>query len=125
MLLTAHVPNMANHPHNADWSPDAWKACTATQQPSYPDVSELQSALAELASLPPLVTSWEIEALTSQIAEAQEGKRFLLQGGDCAETFDDCSSATIAGMSSDVAARMRLVMPLLRAAAPGLERLLA
>jgi len=96
MSLTAHVLHMANHPHNADWSPESWKACTAVQQPSYPDANELRSALGELSSLPPLVTSWEIEALTSQIAEAQEGKRFLLQGGDCAETFDDCRSATIA-----------------------------
>jgi len=66
------------------------------QQPSYSDDAELQAALLELSSLPPLVTSWEIEGLTAQIAEAQEGKRFLLQGGDCAETFDECRSASIA-----------------------------
>ena len=51
----------------------------------------LASALDELRALPPLVTSWEILALKQQLADAQEGKRFLLQGGDCAETFDDCN----------------------------------
>ena len=49
----------------------------------------------ELAALPPLVTSWEILALKKQIAEAQEGKRFVLQGGDCAESFSDCESGLI------------------------------
>jgi 3-deoxy-7-phosphoheptulonate synthase len=52
--------------------------------------------LRELSQLPPLVTSWEIERLKSQLAEAARGERFLLQGGDCAETFADCTSATIA-----------------------------
>ncbi len=52
--------------------------------------------IGELAKLPPLVTSWEIETLKSQLAEAAMGKRFLLQGGDCAERFDDCESTAIA-----------------------------
>ena len=45
--------------------------------------------------MPPLVTSWEILTLKQQLAEAQEGKRFLLQGGDCAETFAECNSEVI------------------------------
>lgn len=49
----------------------------------------------ELEHLPPLVTSWEILALTRQLADAQEGRRFLLQGGDCAESFADCESTLI------------------------------
>ena len=49
-----------------------------------------------LSNLPPLVTSWEVEALRSQLAEAARGETFLLQGGDCAESFDACDSATIA-----------------------------
>ena len=53
--------------------------------------------LAELAELPPLVTSWEVESLKSQLAEAQQGRRFLLQGGDCGERFDDCRPDPIAG----------------------------
>lgn len=46
--------------------------------------------------MPPLVTSWEIERLRSQLADAEEGRRFVLQGGDCAETFADCRSDVIA-----------------------------
>jgi 3-deoxy-7-phosphoheptulonate synthase len=87
---------MPNHPSQPDWSPDSWRALKAAQQPAYPDPAELEAAVTELASLPPLVTSWEVEALTQQIAEAQEGRRFLLQGGDCAETFDECRSPSIA-----------------------------
>ena len=80
-------------PH--EWSPQSWRARPATQMPRYPDAAELESALAELRRLPPLVTSWEILSLKQQLAEAQEGKRFLLQGGDCAENFDECSSDVI------------------------------
>ncbi|MCI1710389.1 MAG: 3-deoxy-7-phosphoheptulonate synthase class II [Chiayiivirga sp.] len=78
-----------------DWTPQSWRARTALQQPTYPDPVALESALSELGRLPPLVTSWEILALKRQLAEAQEGKRFLLQGGDCAESFSDCESGLI------------------------------
>lgn len=73
-----------------DWRPDSWRARPALQQPVYPDAGSLQSVQDELRSLPPLVTSWEINNLKQQLAEAQEGKRFLLQGGDCAESFAEC-----------------------------------
>ena len=79
----------------ADWSPSSWRQRPALQMPTYPDQGALDSTLRELHALPPLVTSWEILALKKQIAEAQEGKRFILQGGDCAETFDGCSSEVI------------------------------
>jgi 3-deoxy-7-phosphoheptulonate synthase len=65
------------------------------QQPAYANASALASALAEVRQLPPLVTSWEVLALKRQLAEAAAGRRFLLQGGDCAESFADCDSATI------------------------------
>lgn len=78
-----------------DWSPESWQARTAIQQPTYPDVAALNIALSELAFLPPLVTSWEIFALKQLLADAAEGRRFLLQGGDCAENFDDCTSPLI------------------------------
>ena len=87
---------MPNHPSQPDWTPDAWRSRPAAQQPAWPDAAALEAALAELSSLPPLVTSWEIESLKSQLAEAQEGRRFLLQGGDCAEAFEECRSAAIA-----------------------------
>ena len=80
------------------WSPTSWQATPggAMQQPCYPNAEALRRVVEQLAHLPPLVTSWEIESLKSQLAEAAAGKRFLLQGGDCAETFDDCESTAIA-----------------------------
>ena len=77
------------------WSPASWRTRSASQQPVYPDAAALASVQTELSLLPPLVTSWEILALKKQLAEAQEGKRFLLQGGDCAESFSDCESGLI------------------------------
>jgi 3-deoxy-7-phosphoheptulonate synthase len=77
------------------WSPDSWQRFEAAQQADYPDAQALDAALAELAELPPLVTSWEILALKRQIAEAQRGERFVLQGGDCAESFAECNSDVI------------------------------
>lgn len=79
----------------AEWTPASWRSRTAVQMPTYPDAGALESALGELRLLPPLVTSWEIFTLKKQLAEAQEGKRFLLQGGDCAESFSDCESGLI------------------------------
>ncbi|MBB1059682.1 class II 3-deoxy-7-phosphoheptulonate synthase [Marilutibacter spongiae] len=78
-----------------DWAPSGWRNLTALQQPTYPDAAALEGVLEELRALPPLVTSWEILALKQQLADAQEGKRFLLQGGDCAETFDACTPDVI------------------------------
>ena len=86
----------ALHGHTAAWDRASWKAFTATQQADYPDTEALDRALRELAELPPLVTSWEILALRQQIAEAQRGERFFLQGGDCAESFAECNSDVIA-----------------------------
>ena len=79
----------------ADWTPSSWRTRAATQQPQYPDATALAKVQDELSRLPPLVTSWEIFALKKQIADAQEGRRFLLQGGDCAESFSDCESGLI------------------------------
>ena len=70
---------------NVIWSPNSWKRKAVAQQVVYPDRAALEEVLAELAKLPPLVTSWEVERLKSQLAEATRGERFLLQGGDCAE----------------------------------------
>ena len=78
-----------------DWSPASWRSKPALQQPAYPSASELESTLVELSRMPPLVTPWEVDALKTQLAEAAEGRRFLLQGGDCAERFADCDSSII------------------------------
>jgi len=77
------------------WSPDSWKQKPAAQQVVYPDADAYQETLVELSQLPPLVTSWEIETLKSQLAEAAQGRRFLLQGGDCSESFADCQADII------------------------------
>ncbi len=79
----------------AAWTPTSWQQKPAGQQPDYPDREALRAAVAHLASLPPLVTSWEVERLKSQLAEAAAGRRFLLQGGECAERFDRCSAGDI------------------------------
>ena len=77
------------------WTPASWRARPAVQQPTYDDADELADVLGQLGELPPLVTSWEILSLRNLLAEASEGRRFLLQGGDCAESFDDCTSPLI------------------------------
>ena len=78
------------------WHPAGWQARTAQQQPVYADARALERAVVALSRLPPIVVSWEVEALRTHLASAQRGERFLLQGGDCAETFEDCESDKIA-----------------------------
>lgn len=77
------------------WNPQSWRGRTAAQSFSYADEMALAAVLDKLRSLPPLVTSWEVESLKEHLAEAQRGERFILQGGDCAETLDDCNSDVI------------------------------
>jgi len=77
------------------WTPDSWSNYPQSQEVAYPNRAAVASCAATLRELPPLVTSWEIERLKSFIAEAQDGKRFLLQGGDCAESLDDCKAESI------------------------------
>jgi 3-deoxy-7-phosphoheptulonate synthase len=77
------------------WVPSSWQKLPVVQQPVYADPKALNSVLSDLSRLPPLVTSWEIENLKRQLAEATLGQRFLLQGGDCSESFQDCESASI------------------------------
>ncbi len=91
------------------WTPDSWRQRQALQQPNYPDPAAVDRALAELRQLPPLVTSWEILQLRAQLAEAADGKRFVLQGGDCAERFADCTPRRIANMLK-VLVQMSLVL---------------
>jgi 3-deoxy-7-phosphoheptulonate synthase len=78
------------------WSPASWRRKPAAQQPSYPDPGRVEEVMDVIARLPPLVTSWEVEALREQLAAAARGEAFLLQGGDCAESFEDCRSEVIA-----------------------------
>jgi len=80
------------------WHPLSWNSREINQLPPYPDTVALQSAYNQLRSLPPLITSWEVEALKEKLANVSEGKAFLLQGGDCAETFDACKAPKIVNM---------------------------
>ena len=73
-----------------NWTPASWRKKEVLQQPSYPDQDQLLDAVGRLAQLPPLVTSWEIESLKEQLALAARGEAFLLQGGDCSESLNDC-----------------------------------
>ena len=83
-------------PAHQAWNPASWQTKPAQQQPTYRDPAALGTAIAQLAQLPPIVVSWEVERLREELAAAQRGERFLLQGGDCAESFDDCESSKIA-----------------------------
>jgi 3-deoxy-7-phosphoheptulonate synthase len=83
------------YPAPQDWSPNSWRSKTAAQQPTYPSEQKLQAVLRILSVLPPLVTPGEIDSLRLQLAEAAAGRKFLLQGGDCAESFDDCNAPAI------------------------------
>jgi 3-deoxy-7-phosphoheptulonate synthase len=87
---------MTARPPVEDWSPTSWTRHPAEQQPAYRDAHAFGRVVSELRTLPPIVVSWEIESLKAQIADAQQGRRFLLQGGDCAESFAECESGQIA-----------------------------
>ncbi len=78
-----------------NWAPGSWQNYKALQQATYPDADDLARVLGQLSQLPPLVTSGEILNLKEQIADAQAGRSFMLQGGDCAENFDECTSPLI------------------------------
>ncbi|HTL37686.1 MAG TPA: 3-deoxy-7-phosphoheptulonate synthase class II [Kofleriaceae bacterium] len=88
------LPKVYDSP--TDWTPDSWHSKPAAQQPAYGDTQAVARVMHEMANLPPLVTSWEIENLKADLAKAAKGESFVLQGGDCAESFDDCRSDPIA-----------------------------
>ncbi|MDZ7680772.1 MAG: 3-deoxy-7-phosphoheptulonate synthase [Fodinibius sp.] len=89
------APEVAN-PN--DWSPLSWKNFPVKQLPTYPNQAELEQAYQQLSDNPPLITSWEVEALKKKLADVSAGKAFMLQGGDCAESFDDCKSPKIVNL---------------------------
>lgn len=97
------------------WHPTSWQSRQAKQQANYPDQEALQTVLDQLSSLPPLVTSWEILSLKEQIAQAQAGNRFFLQGGDCAESFAECNSEVITN-------RLKVLLQMSLALTHGLQK---
>jgi 3-deoxy-7-phosphoheptulonate synthase len=77
-----------SHPAALDALAQAWRALPIVQQPVWPDQNLLAQTLRTLESVPPIVAPAEVDALTAKLAEVAEGRAFMLQGGDCAETFD-------------------------------------
>jgi len=78
-----------------NWSKDSWKAFPAMQQVDWPDKEKHKAILQQINRLPPLVFAGEIRKLQTLLADAAQGKAFLLQGGDCAEEFSECTAPTI------------------------------
>ena len=79
----------------ARWTPASWRDCPIRQVPTYPDVAKLEAMEARIAKYPPLVFAGEARRLRESLAQAAEGKAFVLQGGDCAESFSDFTANTI------------------------------
>ena len=77
------------------WTPNSWRSKTALQMPEYPDSEHLNNVEREIASFPPLVFVGEAQRLKSSLAKVAKGEGFLLQGGDCAESFAEFSPNNI------------------------------
>jgi len=80
---------------NAKWTPETWRNLPVMQVPDYPDAAKLMAVEARLAGFPPLVFAGEARKLKKKLARVSEGKGFLLQGGDCAESFAEHSADNI------------------------------
>jgi 3-deoxy-7-phosphoheptulonate synthase len=82
-------------PARTEWAPDAWRRRPAQQLPVYPDAAALAAAEAKLRAFPPLVFAGEARHLKAALARVAAGKAFLLQGGDCAESFAEFTADNI------------------------------
>ena len=107
--MKADTRNLSPVREAPNWTPASWQTKPAVQQPTYPDAAALSAALTHLHELPPLVTSLEVLNLKRRLTDAAEGRCFLLQGGDCAESFADCNS-TIISNRLKVLLQMSLVL---------------
>ncbi|TBW09368.1 3-deoxy-7-phosphoheptulonate synthase class II [Azotobacter chroococcum] len=92
-----------------NWTPDSWRTRPIQQQPEYPDTTHLAQVEATLAGYPPLVFAGETRELRRLFAEVSQGRAFLLQGGDCAESFAEFSSSKI-GDTVKVLLQMAVIM---------------
>jgi 3-deoxy-7-phosphoheptulonate synthase len=77
------------------WTPASWRDRPAAQQPRWPDEAALEQALKTLSTLPPLVFAGEARNLTAQLGQVADGEAFLVQAGDCAESFEAFSADAI------------------------------
>ena len=99
----------------SDWSPTSWQQKPASQQATYADPAALEAVLTELRLRPPLVTVAEVERLRTDLAAAARGECFVLQGGDCAESFAECRPEIIAN-------RLRVILQMSLVLVHGLEQ---
>lgn len=81
------MTNSTDYPAGAAWAPDTWRSFPARQMPAYPDPDALRTVESQLSTYPPLVFAGEVRELRASLAEAAAGRAFVLQGGDCAESF--------------------------------------
>ena len=77
------------------WTPSSWQDRTVKQQPTWPDVGALESSLKQISTLPPLVFAGEARSLQTELGRVASGNAFLLQAGDCAESFEEFSADNI------------------------------
>jgi len=94
-MVRRYAVAMASRSNTPLWSAASWRKFAAAQQPEWPDAEALKKAEAQLSALPPLVFAGEARRLTSQLADVANGQAFLLQAGDCAESFADFSADSI------------------------------
>jgi 3-deoxy-7-phosphoheptulonate synthase len=88
--ISATLENM-----NRQWTPSRWRDLPAEQQPDWPDLHVLEQTVKSLSALPPLVFAGEARSLQRALAEVAAGRAFLLQAGDCAESFHDFTADSI------------------------------
>ncbi|MDQ4069905.1 MAG: 3-deoxy-7-phosphoheptulonate synthase, partial [Actinomycetota bacterium] len=88
-MLRAHTMTT----DTTSWTPKAWRDLPAEQQPDWPDPAALAEVLARIEAQPPLVFAGEVRALTNSLADVAEGRGFVLQAGDCAESFDSSADS--------------------------------
>ncbi|MHB1986705.1 MAG: class II 3-deoxy-7-phosphoheptulonate synthase [Acidimicrobiales bacterium] len=86
---------MELRPRSAEWHPGSWREHEAEQLPEWPDAAKAEAVHDQLRSLPPLVFAGEARRLTRVLGEVAAGRAFVLQAGDCAESFDDFSADSI------------------------------
>jgi 3-deoxy-7-phosphoheptulonate synthase len=80
---------------NNNWTPSSWQTFPAVQQPQWPDNGALDSALKQISAFPPLVFAGEARSLQTALGQVASGNAFLLQAGDCAESFEEFSAVNI------------------------------
>ena len=80
---------------NNNWTPSSWQSFPAVQQPQWPDTGALDNALKQIATFPPLVFAGEARSLQTALGQVASGNAFLLQAGDCAESFEEFSAVNI------------------------------